>query len=539
MAGPDMLGLDMLGLGRMVDGVLAPWAGAGPGMTIGVVRDGALVVHRSAGMASVEHRVPIGPATRFRIASVSKQFTCAAVLMLAREGRLGVEDDVRTHLPEVPDMGHLVTVAQLMHNTSGIRDMLEVLRQGGADLGAAVPAEGLLAAICRQRTLNFRPGTRFLYSNSNFFLLGLIVERLSGQALPAFLDERIFGPLGMGATAMTPDVHVAVADLATGYFPEPGGGYRRAAHGFALGGEGGLVSSVEDLALWDRNLDTGRVGGDWLAPALAAQAPFLNGAENRYARGQSVRDHRGLRTVSHGGLWPGYRTEFLRVPARGTTVIAIANTGAADPNLAAHRVLDAVLDGMPGTAVAVALPPRATLAAMAGRYVDGEGGATLDVGVADTGEPTFTANGLLVRGEALADGRVAAARSNAVFAVRQAGPEAIELEQDAGVVSVWRRVAAGAALPAGLAGVYRSDEMAASWTLAASGDGMVARAVGPVATGGDWPVEPIEGDLVRVHVPGTLYRAWLDVRVVRAAGSVSGLQVTGGRVKRAWYPRVG
>src|SRR5581483_6170615 len=155
-----MTDLPTLRLERIVDRLLAPWrSNTGPGVTIGVVRDDALAVHRSAGLASIELGVPIGPATTFRIASVSKQFTCAAILMLAAEGRLDIQDDVRRHIPDLPDLGHRITLAHLMHNTSGIRDMLEIMRLGGVDLGQAVTPRALLDAVCRQRALNFPPNT--------------------------------------------------------------------------------------------------------------------------------------------------------------------------------------------------------------------------------------------------------------------------------------------------------------------------------------------------------------------------------------------
>ena len=161
-----MTGLATLALTRGVGRLLERFDG-GPGATVGVVQDGALTVHRSAGLASLELGVPIGPDTTFRVASVTKQFTCAAILMLAAEGRLRLDDDARLHLPELPEMaapdgGAPVTVAHLMHNTSGIRDMLGIQRMGGADLGQPVRPDALMDGILRQRTLNFAPGSRFL-----------------------------------------------------------------------------------------------------------------------------------------------------------------------------------------------------------------------------------------------------------------------------------------------------------------------------------------------------------------------------------------
>lgn len=181
-------------LENRIDSLIAPWNGPGPGITVGVVRGGDLIAHRHAGLASIEHGVPIDDRTRFRIASVSKQFTCAAILLLAERGLLDLAAPAGSLLPNLPDAYAAITVAQLMHNTSGIRDMLEIQRHGGGDLGTPIVASDLLEGILRQRTLNFEPGSRYLYSNSNFFLLGLIVETVTGDALEDVLAREIFAP---------------------------------------------------------------------------------------------------------------------------------------------------------------------------------------------------------------------------------------------------------------------------------------------------------------------------------------------------------
>ncbi len=538
MTGLARLALER-GVQRLLDGL---HGGAGnlssPGGAVGVVQDGALTVHRCAGLASLELGVPIGPETTFRVASVTKQFTCAAVLMLAEEGRLHLEDDVRDHLPEFPEMGASVTVAHLLHNTSGIRDMLGIMRLGGADLGQPVRAEELMAGILRQRALNFAPGSRFLYSNSNFLLLGRIAERVSGEALPTFLDRRIFAPAGMACTRLMEQVGAVVPGLATGYVRRDGA-WTRAPHAFPLHGEGGLVSGVEDLALWSRWLDT----HPDLAGALSTQAPFANGTANLYARGQVVRTYRGIRTVGHGGLWPGYRTEFLRVPEQGVTVIAIANRLDADPLLLAHRVLDLLLDAR-GAAVPASRPadPRATRP-LAGRWLDPASGTTLDIAVTPEGTASFATFGQPFEPSTLPDGRLGAVRGMASFALRpmdaiMGDADTGEVELDAGHVAAFRRVPSGAALPDGLPGRYRSEEMDADWTIEADGDGLRVTARGPVTRGGPWRVEPVEGDRVRIPMPDLL-PSWLDAEALRdAGGAVSGLRVNGGRVKEVLYRRV-
>lgn len=532
----DVTDLDRRALVNRIDRLIAPWNGDLPGITVGVVQGGELVAHRHAGLASLELGVRIGPETCFRIASVSKQFTCAAVLILAARGLLDIEAPARTLLPELPEAYAAVTVAHLMQNTSGIRDMLEIQRQGGADLGTSVSAEDLLDGICRQATLNFAPGTRYLYSNSAFFLLGLIVERLTGRKLEAVLEEEIFVPLGMTSTRHTPDLSVPIPNLATGYLAK-NGGFVRASHGFALGGEGGLVSCVGDLALWARTAVLRRHPAGGVLDALEKMVPFTNGRPSLYARGLLKAPYRGVLTFSHGGLWPGYRTEYLRAPSLDAAVIAISNNGAADPNLIAHRVLDVLLDRT-GAVKLPKLPPAAELAPVAGRYLDPETGATVDVSVSEEGVPTLKVNGLPSTAEATEDGRLAIPRSSTVFSVRAKGPDAVEVTLDAGTVSVWNRVPPGAVLPADLPGTYASEEMASRWVIERAGEGMRVRVTGPVVRGARWEIEPIAESDVRVHVPGTLMRGWLDARVERdAGGAIAALVVNGGRAKRVRYAR--
>ncbi len=526
-------------LASHVERLLAPWAGRPvPGMAVGVVSGGELVLQREAGLASLELGVPIGPDTTFRIASVSKQFTCAAILLLAAEGLLSPLDDIRAHLPEMPDMGAAITVAHLMHNTSGLRDMLEIMRYGGADLGQPCTTEDLLAGIHRQRGLNFAPGSRYLYSNTNFLLLGRIAERLSGESLPSLLERRIFRPLGMARTRMTPDVRDPTPGLATGYFPHAGGAWRRAAHAFPLGGEGGLVSGVADLALWCRNFSTGAVGGPGLAEALERQTPFTNGTENNYARGLQVIGYRGLRTVSHGGLWPGYKTRLLRVPELDAAIIAISNNAEADPYHLAQDVLDHLIEALPAHHPVAPPPPRAQLERWAGCFVDEASGDTVDIGLTANATLLARTHGLPFRLVPTADRRLAASRANADFtAALSEDGRTLEVEEDAGVRVQYRRVTPGG-LPQDLPGRYVSDEIAATWTIAEAPDGMEIGVAGPLVSGATMQVHPIRGDVMRIVVSRAIFETWFGVRIVRdGGGAITGLHVNGGRARGVMFQR--
>ncbi len=523
---------------RIVDRLVAPWQGTtGPGVTIGVVREDVLVVHRTAGMANIELGVPIGPGTTFRIASVSKQFTCAAILLLAAEGKLRIEDDVRDHIAAFPDLGQRITLAHLMHNTSGIRDMLEIMRLGGVDLGQPCQAADLLDGVCRQRALNFPPGTRYLYSNSNFMLLGRIVEQVSGETLAAFLDRRIFAPLGMTMTRHTPHTTELVPGLATGYMPAPNG-WRRAQHNFPLHGEGGLVSSVEDLALWHAQFGLPRHCAEALDTALTTLTPFANGTPNTYARGLRIKTYRGLRTIGHDGLWPGFKTSFVRVPDHGVAVICISNDATSDPHELAFQVIDALAEGAHGVHPVPPLPAWAASADLTGRYLDRATGATVEIARDAKDRVTASVNGAATFLVPTADGRLATSRGSGDFSLRFDGT-AIEVERDAGITDTLHRVAPGAHLPADLPGSYANPDTAATWTITPTETGAEVRVAGPLLLASEpWEIEPIEADIIRIYTPMTLYRGWLDTRVLRdASGRITGLHVDGGRAKGLVFTR--
>ncbi len=529
-----MTSLDHLRLSRSLRALLAGCDQPGtPGATIGVLRDGQLLAHESAGLASLELAVPIGPETCFRIASVSKQFTCAAILLLARQGRLAVADDLRAHLPELPDFGATVTLAHCMQNSSGLRDMLELMRLGGVDLAEPASAAQLLAAVGHQASLNFAPGSRFLYSNTGFMLLGQVVERASGEPLGGFLHRHFFAPAGMTRTRHTPSVTEPVAGLATGYLPLASGGFRRAQHGFPLGGEGGLVSCVQDLALWTAWL----ARHPWLDAALQAQAPFPDGSLNPYAHGVEVRPWRGLRTVSHGGLWPGFKTCFLRVPARQLAVVAITNHAGVDAHHLAHQALALALAGDVGLAPAPELP--AGLDALAGRWVAEDGAVNLDFALASDGTPMVTQHGVPFALEAAPDGLLAARRAAIAFALEPCGDRLV-LHADAGHRLRLHRAPAEVAPPTGLPGHYHCAELDTDWAALERDGALQVLVQGPIKHVGPWRLEPIAPDLLRLHAPGDAWQGWFDVTVRRnAEGEAMALVVHGARAKEQVFSRLG
>lgn len=499
--------------GRM-ERLLAPYDSGSPGASIGVVHDGVLVAQRCAGMASIELGVKIGPRTTFRVASVTKQFTCAAILLLAGEGRLSVGDPVRKFFPELPDYGVPLTVDHLMHASSGLRDEMEILGAGGCNIAVPIRRQDFLDGIFRQRALNFTPGSRYLYCNTNYLLLGLIVEQLAGMDLRDFLQARLFGPLGTTQSALVESPVEARPGLATGYVTTPEG-WRHAQCGYPRHAEGGLITSIPDLVIWMRKLeaDAGLRGG------LESQFSFPNGEVSHYARGMQVTEVRGLRTVSHGGSRPGYGAEFLRVPQLGLGVIVLANSGSADPYHIGQAVLAEALDALPGVHKVPAMP--ADLSGYVGRFLDPATPQTVEFSLDSAGKLSGKMFGNPFRLRAGADGWLYAARAAHDFRCRLGEDGGLEVVQDAGVAGHWRRLDAGA-LPAELDGVYVSDEMASRWTI----DGATVRVDGPIIRGTAWRVEPLDAEHVRFVYPGG---TWLDARVMRGAdGTITGLLVNGG-----------
>ncbi len=326
---------------RRVDALFERWDRRdSPGCSLGIVRDGRLIYERGYGMANLEHGIPITPQTVFRIASVSKQFTAMSALLLEQQGALSLGDDIRAYLPEMPDHGPRITIRHLMQHSSGIRDYEGITSLLGiADEDTYVEAE-VLDLLARQRSLNFAPGERYLYSNSGYLLLGEIVERVSGQTLREFVAARIFGPLGMRRSLIRDDHTEPVEHRASGYGPREGGGFRIAESNYDLVGDGSVFTTVRDLYHWDQNFYHHRVGGKRIAEAQHETLVLDDGREMSYAAGLEIGAYGGLRFVAHSGSWVGFRAQLMRFPARRFSVICLCNDESANPTALALRIAD-------------------------------------------------------------------------------------------------------------------------------------------------------------------------------------------------------
>lgn len=331
-----------------VDEIFADLTKVGsPGCAVAVARGGKIVYEKGYGLANIEENVAITPQTVFDIGSTSKQFTAASILLLEKQEKLSVNDDVRKYIPELPDYGKKITILQLLNHTSGLRDYLELMTLAGINIDGVTDDDDALGIIARQKALNFEPGSEWLYSNSGFFLLSVIVKRVSGKTLAAFAAESIFEPLGMTQTLYRDSHTELVANRALAYDEKDhGAGYALAVSYFEQTGDGAVHTSVEDILKWDENFYSGQVGGKALLAELQENGHLNNGKKLDYAKGLVMSTYRGLATVTHGGSWGGYRAQLARFPEQHFSVACLCNVGNANPSKRAMRVADVYLGSL-------------------------------------------------------------------------------------------------------------------------------------------------------------------------------------------------
>lgn len=314
-----------------------------PGCALGVIKDGKLIYSRGYGKANLEHGIANGSKLVYDIGSTSKQFTAASILLLAQAGKLSLDDDVRKFIPELPVYQKPVLIRHLIHHTSGLRDYLTLFSLAGVNFDDTTTESDALKLIVKQKALNFTPGDEWLYSNSGYFLLSIIVKRASGKSLPEFTKENIFDPLGMKHTLILDNHKRIVPMRATGYSPARSGGFQIEMSNFEQTGDGAVQTSIEDLLLWDQNFYEPKVGGKAFLDQMHAVGAFNDGKKHDYASGLFIEEYRGLRKVSHGGSWAGYRSDFVRFSEQKLSVICLCNLGTANPSDLAMRVADIYL----------------------------------------------------------------------------------------------------------------------------------------------------------------------------------------------------
>jgi CubicO group peptidase (beta-lactamase class C family) len=316
-----------------------------PGAVVLVARGDEILHHRAYGLADLERAVPLQVDSVLDIGSTSKQFTAASVLLLEQDDALSLADPVHKHVKELPACFAPVTLRHLMLHTSGIPDYIGLLLAGDAPHHQEdrTTADDALDALCRVDALQFPAGAQWAYSNSNYFLLAVVVERASGSSLAQFARQRIFEPLGMTSTHIHTDCTQLVPGRAFSYSRARGGGWRWNFSNWEQSGDGAVLTTVGDLWQWARNFSSGKVGGEKLLAAMAQRGSLDDGSAIDYGAGLSFGDLAGTPCVTHGGAWAAYRAELLRVPSRDLVVVCLCNRDDLDPQAICRKIAVAAL----------------------------------------------------------------------------------------------------------------------------------------------------------------------------------------------------
>jgi CubicO group peptidase (beta-lactamase class C family) len=329
------------------DNIFALWNKSdSSGCACGVMKRGELIYAKGFGVADLEHDIPLTADSVFYIASTSKQFTAASVGLLVLDGKVALKDDIRKFLPEIRDYGSTISVEQLLHHTSGVRDYLELVEIAGRGDFDKLDNDMAIRLLARQKSLNFTPGSQHLYSNSNYVMLAEIVKRASGIPMSRFAKERIFLPLGMNSTRFGNDVGEIVPNRVISYGETPDGRHFQFIKTIEAYGDGNLLTTVRDLARWQENFYSGKVGGPVLLNLLRTRGVLNDGKSTNYGFGLVFGKHRGVAFEGHGGAFLGFRTELLRFPDQHFSVTVLCNFASANAGGLARQVADLYLVGV-------------------------------------------------------------------------------------------------------------------------------------------------------------------------------------------------
>ncbi len=379
---------------HQTDQLFAEWDHWGsPGAALAILQDGEIIYKRGYGCANLEYRIPITPTTIFHVASVSKQFTAAAIVLLAQQSKLGLDDDIRQHLPYLPDFGQTITIRHLIHHTSGLRDQWELLTMAGVRLDDVITQEHILKMVKEQRELNFTPGDQYLYCNTGYTLMAEIVKMVSNQPFPEFMDSHFFKPLGMVNTHFHDDHERIVPNRAYSYAADEKVGFKKRVLSYANAGATSLFTTVEDLMRWSQNFVDGRIGGKDFMSQMQQPTILNSGEAIDYAFGLTVRQYRGLTMFGHSGGDAGFRSHLVHFPAQNFAVVILSNLANMLPGELCLRVADLYLadqldpNETPVVADAAAVaaqpmsptPSASTLAAYAGDYYSPELGTVYTI----------------------------------------------------------------------------------------------------------------------------------------------------------------
>lgn len=319
---------------KSIDSLFAKYTSQTPGVAVAIVKDGKILFKKGYGMADLDHHIPITPQTVFNLASVSKQFTAFAVYLLENEGKISLEDDVRKHIPELPNYGTTIKIKHLLAHTSGLRDQWAMVTLAGSRLDDVITTEQILKLLVRQKSLNFMPGTAFGYCNTNYTLLTEIIRRTSGKTFAEYTNEKIFKPLGMSSTQFYDNHEKIVQNKAESYQLDKGVYYHKISNVSNVG-PSNLLSTIEDLSKWVLNFEDPIAGNAQLIKAFNEPSYLDNGQKVVlrvigsdtifHAKGQNLWKHKGVSIVTHGGHTAAFRTFLGRFPDQRFSVIQLSN----------------------------------------------------------------------------------------------------------------------------------------------------------------------------------------------------------------------
>jgi len=314
-----------------------------PGVAVMIVQDGKIAFEKGYGIANLEYDTPITPTTVFDIASVSKQFTGYAISTLIQQGKISPEDDIRKYLPDVPDFGKTITIRNLVHHTSGLRDWPEGLHAAGWRWEEAFGWKNIMRMVKQQKELDFEPGSKYQYSNTGYNLLAAIVEKVTGKTLPVWVDENIFKPLQMNSSQILTDYSKVIKNVAGPYYWD--NGFHKSSDMLTAWGSSSIFTTVEDLAKWVIAFQKGLDNKDTVYMRMIETDKLNNGEKNDYAYGNEVMDDQGLLNINHTGGWASFATVISTYPGQKTTIILLSNNGSFNSYGKANNMARALFGG--------------------------------------------------------------------------------------------------------------------------------------------------------------------------------------------------
>lgn len=329
---------------QQIDSLFLDWNSSNhPGGSIGVMQNGKLVFSKAYGLASIEYEVANTTETLFNIASVSKQFTAMGIVLLHLEGKLSIDDNIRKHLPEMPEFTEKITIRHMLHHTSGMRSLHGLLGLAGWRYDDMRSNDDLMRFMVLQQELNFEPGSEYLYCNTGYMFMATIIERITNEKFADWMKKRIFEPLGMNNTYVEDNYRNVVSNNATSYYINSDGSYNRAIDFWNYVGSGNMHSTTQDMLLWLENFSNPTSGWEDAFKLMETQDKFNNGGNNNYAFGVILDRFKDLKRIQHGGSIGAYRSFIASFPERKLSIAILCNFSTSTSGKS-NQITDIVLD---------------------------------------------------------------------------------------------------------------------------------------------------------------------------------------------------